>query len=108
VTVLVEPFRTYLASRALGISPWRVARALLGVAQAAALMAVVALALRTTLVEAGVPPGARLALVTVVGAAVYLAACLWRASEVTNELWAALGRRRAAAIERLEPPVLER
>jgi O-antigen/teichoic acid export membrane protein len=109
VTVLVEPFRTYLASRALGISPWRVPRALLGVAQAAALMAVVALALRTTLVEAGVPAGARLVLVTVVGAAVYLAACLWRASEVTNELWGALGRRRrAAAIERLEPPVLER
>jgi O-antigen/teichoic acid export membrane protein len=109
VTVLVEPFRTYLASRALGISPWRVPRALFGVAQAAALMAVVVLSLRTTLVEAGVPAGVRLALVTAVGAGVYLAACLWRASEVTGELRAALGRpRREAGIQGLEPPVFER
>ena len=37
--VLVEPVRTYITARALGISPWRFVAALSGVAQAAVLMA---------------------------------------------------------------------
>ena len=110
VTVLVEPLRTYLASRALGISAWRFPRALAGVAQAAALMGVSVLALRASLVGAGVPAAASLALLVVAGAAVYVAACLWRAPEITGEIRSALGRTRRpiAPIEPLEPPVFER
>jgi O-antigen/teichoic acid export membrane protein len=98
-TALVEPIRTYLTTRALAISPWRVVASLSGVAQAAALMGAAVLAARATLVAAGVPTAARLALLIVLGAIVYLACCLWRAPEITRELRDAIGRRRGS------PPV---
>jgi len=111
VAVLVEPARSYLASRALGISQWRFPRALFGVAQAAALMGMTLLALRATLIEAGVPAAPRLGLLVLAGVVVYVAACLWRAPEVADELRVALGRtkRPPAPIDGLvEPPVFER
>jgi O-antigen/teichoic acid export membrane protein len=110
VTVLVEPLRTYLASRALGISPWRFVQALSGLAQAGALMGVAVLVARELLIEAGVPAGARLAVCVGLGAAVYVAACLWRAPEVAGELRAAAGRKRRSPtpqVEPLEPPLFE-
>jgi O-antigen/teichoic acid export membrane protein len=109
VTALVEPLRTYLASRALGISPWRFVRSLAGVAQAAALMGVAVLGARATMVEAGVPPAARLVALAALGVAVYVAGCLWRAPEVTNELRVAIGRktRTTAAPKPLEPRFFE-
>jgi O-antigen/teichoic acid export membrane protein len=109
VTVVVEPLRTYLASRALGISPWRFVRALAGVAQAAALMGVALLGARTMLLEAGVPPLARLLLLVGLGVCVYVVGCLWRAPEVTSELRAAAGRKAPAPAARkpLEPQFFE-
>lgn len=92
-TLLVEPLRTYIAARALGVSPWRLVVALGGVAQAAALMAVFLLAARPALVAAGVPSAARLVILVVSGGAVYLLCCLWRAPEVSSEIRRAVGRR---------------
>ena len=95
-TILVEPVRTYITARALGASPWRFVAALGGVAQATAIMAAFLLGARPALVAAGVPPPARLVLLVVAGAGVYVASCLWRAPEVTSEIRVAIGRRRPA------------
>ena len=102
-TVLIEPVRTYITARALEISPWRLVRALTGVAQAAALMGIVVLGARTALVEIGLPAGARLPLLVLLGAGVYVVACLWRAPEVKAELGSALSRRGERASTRVEP-----
>jgi polysaccharide transporter, PST family len=100
-TALIEPVRTYLTTRALGISFWRFVGAFRGIAQATAVMACATLAARAALVTAGLPPAARLVLVIVVGAVVFVAACLWRAPEVTVEIRGALRRRRPAAPARV-------
>jgi hypothetical protein len=102
VTALIEPVRTYLTTRALGISFWRFVGAFRGIAQATAVMACATFAARAALVTAGVPPAARLVLVIAVGAVVFVAACLWRAPEVTVEIRGALRRRRPAPPARVE------
>ena len=84
-TALVEPVRTWLASRALGISPWRFYAALAGVAQATALMAAVLLVTRAALMAAGAQPFARLIALVLVGGAAYVVGCLWRAPELAHE-----------------------
>jgi O-antigen/teichoic acid export membrane protein len=96
-TMVVEPLRTYIAARALGVSPWRLVAALGGVAQAAALMAAFLLVGRSALVAAGVPSAARLGILVVTGSAVYVVSCLWRAPEVSSEIRRAVGRRRRTA-----------
>jgi PST family polysaccharide transporter len=101
-TFLIEPLRTYLTTRALGTSFWRFVGALSGVAQATAVMAVVALAVRTALLETSVPAAARLAFVVVVGAATYAVATLWRAPEIPIEIRAAVGRRRRRPAPRVD------
>jgi O-antigen/teichoic acid export membrane protein len=109
-TLLIEPLRTYLAARALGISVWRLTRALSGIVQAAAIMGVGVLAARSLLIEAGVAPGARLIVLVALGVGVYAAACLWRARDVVGEIAVAVGRRSRDAqprVEPLEPPVFE-
>ena len=95
-TVLVEPVRTVVTSRALGISPWRFVRSLAGVARATAIMAAALLPAREALLGAGLGAGSRLALLVALGSAVYVAGCLWRAPEVTLEVRRGL-RRRARA-----------
>ena len=101
-TLLLEPLRTYLTTRALGISFWSFWRSLSGVAQATAIMGVTVLAARWALVEAGAPAVARLALLVVLGAAVYGAACLWRVPELRREIGGAIRSRRARRL-RTEP-----
>jgi O-antigen/teichoic acid export membrane protein len=101
-TVLIEPVRTHLTSRALGIPMSRFLLALSGIAQAAALMAAAVLGARAGLVALGVPAGARLVLLVLVGGLVYGAACLWRAPEITHELRTAVSGRRAAAVPAVE------
>ena len=93
VTILIEPLRTFLTTHALGISFWRFPRALIGVAQATAVMASVLLLVRARLVAADVPASARLVVLVLLGSFVYVAASLWRAPEVTREIRGALGRR---------------
>ncbi|MDX6402213.1 MAG: hypothetical protein QOF27_2819 [Gaiellaceae bacterium] len=105
MTVLIEPVRTYITARALGITVWSFVRPLGGVAQATALMAVTVLGARTALVAAGVPTGARLVLLVGVGAVSYLACCLWRAPEVSIEIRDAIALRRKTNA-RVEPAPL--
>jgi O-antigen/teichoic acid export membrane protein len=102
-TVLIEPVRTYITARALGISVWRFVGAFAGVAQATAVMAASLLGARAALVGAGVPTALRLGLLVVLGGAVYAACCLWRAPEVTVEVRGAIGRRRRKATPRVGP-----
>jgi len=97
VTLLIEPLRTYLTARALGTSAWRFLRALGGVAQATVVMAAFLLPLRAALVAAHMPAAARLLILVAAGGVVYIAACLWRAPEITSEIRSALGRRRRSA-----------
>jgi O-antigen/teichoic acid export membrane protein len=109
-TVLIEPVRTYLTTRALQISFWHFGRALSGVAQAAAAMAAIVFAARLALVESGMAPGPRLVLLVVLGAAAYVAWCAWRAPELQAEIGGLFGRRRREAaprMEALEPGLVE-
>jgi PST family polysaccharide transporter len=85
-TAIVEPVRTYLTSRALGISVWRFIRAFGGVTQATALMAATMLATRAALIHAGLPAATQLGVLVVVGGSVYIIGCLWRAPEITYEV----------------------
>jgi O-antigen/teichoic acid export membrane protein len=85
-STLVEPVFSWLTSRALGISPLEVPRALVGVAQATVAMGVAVLTARIVLVHAHTAPGLRLLAATVLGLSVFVAACAWRAPEVTDEV----------------------
>ena len=93
LTLMIEPLLTYLTTRALGISFWRFPGSLSGVAQAAAIMAAIMLPARAALNSSDVPTAARLVLLVVLGAVVYVVACLWRAPEVMLEVKGALDRR---------------
>lgn len=96
-TALIEPVRTWITSRALGISPWRFFASLGGVMQAATVMAGAVLLLRTALVAVDAPAIARLVFLVVAGAGVYGICCLWRVPELKQEVVSAIGRRRGGA-----------
>jgi O-antigen/teichoic acid export membrane protein len=96
-TTVLEPVYAWLTARALGISTWRFFAAFSGVTQATVLMVAGVLATRALLFEFDAPPGARVALLVVVGALVYLPCAVWRAPEVRSEIGAL--RRRKAAVE---------
>jgi O-antigen/teichoic acid export membrane protein len=100
--ILIEPLRTYLTTRALGIPVRRFLVSLSGVAQATALMAVAVLAARAALVAAGVPAAGRLVLLILLGGVVYAAGCMWRAPEITGEFRAFRAQRRGVAPPRIE------
>lgn len=97
-TLLVEPVRAVLTTRALGIPLSRFLRPLRGVAEATVAMAVVLVAARALLEAADVPAAARLLLLVPLGGAVYAAYSLKRSREVVDEL-SGLRRRRAARME---------
>ncbi len=97
-STIVEPFLTVLTARALGVSPWIFVRSVTGVAQAAIVMSGVVLAARLAMVDAEVPPAARLALLTLLGIVVYVPLCAWRAPEVVQEIRSLLGGRRRAPL----------
>ena len=58
---------------------------------------------RLGLIEAGVPAWLRLVLLIVLGGIVYVACCLWRAPEVTNEIKGVIGRRKRGPAPRVDP-----
>ena len=95
-TTLVEPCQTFLAARALGVSPMIFFRAICGVFQAAAGMCAAVLATRVALLDAGVPVVPRLALCIAAGGLVYAVLCWWRVPEIAAEARELLGRRRAS------------
>jgi polysaccharide transporter, PST family len=102
-TMLMEPLRAYITTRALGIPLWRFVRSLSGVAQATALMAGALIVARLGLIEVGAPAWLTLVLLIVLGGVVYVPSCLWRAPEVTQEIKGAIGRRQRRPAPRLEP-----
>ena len=108
-TMLIEPIRAYLTTSALGIPLSRFVLSLSGVVQATALMAVALLAGNAALVAAGAPAGVRLPVLILLGGAVYGAACLWRAPELTAEIRGASRRRRPPEprIDTLERGLIE-
>ena len=85
-STFVEPLFSWITSRVLGVSPFRIPRALTGVATAAAIMGVIVFAARQLLVAQGLSPFARLLTLTLLGAAVFALACAWRAPEVVSEV----------------------
>lgn len=106
-TMVIEPLRAYLTTRALGIPISRFIHSLSGVTQASLAMGAAVFAGRELLVELNVPAIARLALLLTLGGVVYAACCLWRAPEVTREVKGAIGRRKAASVltDAIEAPV---
>ena len=97
-TLLVEPLRAVLTTRALGIPLARFLRSLRGVTEATVAMGLTLVAARAGLEAADVPAVARLLLLVPVGGAVYAGYSLKRSREVVDEL-SALRRRRAARAE---------
>ena len=93
-TAVFFPVFTWISARAIGSSVRAFAGALSGVVQASVVMVGCVLATRLLLVEEGVPAGARLAVLVLVGAVVYIACCAWRAPELREELGQLLRRRR--------------
>lgn len=85
-STLIEPFYTWLTARALGVPVLPFFRALAGVAQAALVMLVAVVAARHALLGTGLGPAARLGLCILVGVAVYVPLCAWRAPEVLRDL----------------------
>lgn len=92
-TVLIEPVRAYVTTRALGVSIWRFIGSFAGIAQATVLMAVTLVIARALLLETGLSTASRLVLLVLLGGSVYVAGCLWRAPEVTREVQSAIRRR---------------
>jgi polysaccharide transporter, PST family len=101
-TVAVEPLGAYLTTRALGIPLWRFVGAFSGIVQATALMAAAVLAARSLLVAAGVPSAARLVLLVILGAIVYVLGSLWRSRDVIGEIKGVVRRRTPAPPARPE------
>jgi O-antigen/teichoic acid export membrane protein len=99
-SAVIEPFYAWISMRALGVSPLRFGRALSGVFEASAVMVVVLLAGRALLVHEGVAVAARLPILIVAGAAVFLPLCLWRMPSLADDLRGAVARRRG-----VQPPV---
>jgi O-antigen/teichoic acid export membrane protein len=77
---------TWLTTQSLGVPFARFLASLAGVAQACVALVATTLLARGLLLQAGVPAPLRLVVVIVVGAAVYLLFCLWRAPEIRVEL----------------------
>lgn len=93
---LVIPFYVALGSRAVGVSLGQYSRALSGVVQAAAAMALVVLGLRFAVLDE-LSAGPRLVLLIVAGVVIYVPMCMWRAPEVAEEI------RRVRASRRRKP-----
>lgn len=95
---LVEVPYLWVTARQLGVPLGRVLGALSGVAQATVLMALVILAGRVGLVEAGLGAALRLVILIVLGIVVFGLACMWRAPVVVAELREQLRQRRGRGL----------
>jgi O-antigen/teichoic acid export membrane protein len=93
IATVLEAAYLWLTTNALGISFWRPLRALVGVAQATVLMGAVVFALQLALVDNGLAPVLRLAIVVVVGVLTYIPLLVWRAPAVAASV-KSLRRRR--------------
>jgi O-antigen/teichoic acid export membrane protein len=105
VTVLVTPLFIWRTARVLGIPLRRYAQCLSGVVQASLAMVACVTAARLAMVEYGVSGATRLALLVILGAAVYLPLCAWREPAVVAE-FRRLVRRQARPVPPAEMPPL--
>ena len=96
-STFVEPYYTSLTGKAIGLSLTAFLRNLSGIAQAAAGMFVVVLAVRLGAEHAGVGQTERLILAVTAGCVVYPLLCLWRAPEVFEEIHSLRRRRKPPA-----------
>jgi O-antigen/teichoic acid export membrane protein len=101
-STLAEPVQTFLAARALGVSPMVFFGSVARVFQAAFGMCAAVLAVRYGLIDAGVDPALRLVICIVTGGVVYAALCAWRVPELAEEARGLL-RRRAPSAPSLGP-----
>ena len=86
VNVFVQPAYMYVTARSMDIGLRECARALAGVAEAAAVCIAAAVLTRVLLVADAVPTTPRLVATIAVGALAYVPVLIWRAPEVVSEL----------------------
>lgn len=85
-TVVIVPLGIFMVTRLLEASPRLVVRELRGVVEATAMMAGMLVALRRLLELEGLGPGARVAVLVIAGAGIYLLMCLWREPRIFADL----------------------
>jgi len=102
VSVATAPVYLRLTTDAVGLSASVWLRSVAGVLQSGIAMMLIVLGARELLVGAGVAEGALLAILVVLGAAVYLGLVLWRDPEVAAEIGRLRERRRSGATPELE------
>jgi len=103
-STFVEPILSVITARELKVSPLIIPRAVFGVFQAAAGMVAVLLLARPALIDAGVPTGARLVLLVILGIVLYVPLCAWRAPEVLRDARSLIPARLSARFAPLARP----
>ena len=93
-STIAQPFFMWLTASAIGTSPFAFARGLFGVGQATLCFFVVLIAAKAGFTFVGVPDALLLVILAVVGSAVYLGACSWRAPGVVADIRLAARSRR--------------
>lgn len=96
-STIIEPYYTWLTTRALGISLLDLGRALRGVVEACIVMGAAVLAVRAGLADAGVAVPARLGLEILAGVAVFVPVCRRREPLIEVEIRDVIARRRGRA-----------
>jgi O-antigen/teichoic acid export membrane protein len=86
MSTFVEPYYTWLTTRALGTTLRAFVGALSGVTQAAVMMFAVVLAARAGLLSLDAPAGVRLLTCIAVGVVAFAGAAMWRAPELIAEI----------------------
>ncbi|HEY7561808.1 MAG TPA: MOP flippase family protein [Gaiellaceae bacterium] len=102
VSTFLEPYYAWLTARSLDVSVLVLLRALAGVAQASAAMACAVLAAKLFLLPADLASGWSLVVLILVGIAVYVPLCAWRAPEVVEEVRDVVRSRTSAPAPRAE------
>jgi O-antigen/teichoic acid export membrane protein len=92
-TTLVEPIYTVMTARAVGTTLWAVLRSVRGVFECGVAMMLAVLAVRVSLLAAGVPALPRLLACALVGAVVYGLLYPWRVPEGWADVRSVLGPR---------------
>jgi O-antigen/teichoic acid export membrane protein len=99
---LLQPGYTIVTARAVALPVVECVRNLWPVAQASAAMVVAVLATKVLLIDAGVGPAGRLPVLVLVGIAVFVPSCAWRAPDLVQELRQLARRGRGQARPTLE------
>jgi O-antigen/teichoic acid export membrane protein len=85
-STLVEPVYTWMTAREIGISPWRIIGSLRGIFEATAVMVAVLIGVRALLIDAGASELVRLLVLVPIGAVVFGAVSMARASEAWDDI----------------------